>query len=854
MDAMDEQRQRNAAESLTERLARLFGADVDPHVSLTPISGTEPVEEVVSQLRREPGARQRYEVRGEIDRGGMGVVLEVWDRELRRSLAMKVALDGALDGVSDRRRVARFLEEAQITAQLDHPGVVPVHELGVDDDGRVFFTMRRVRGRDLREVLHCVHFALDGWNETRALTVLLRACEAVAFAHSRGVVHRDLKPANIMVGEFGEVYVLDWGLARVLGRAPSPDERDGVSTVRSDEREGPAASPLATSDGDVLGTPAYMSPEQARGRLDELTPRTDVYALGAMLYHLLAHEPPYFPEGRPTSQVEALQSLLRGPPRPLTEIRERVPVELVAICEKAMRFAPQERYADVRELAADLRAFLEQRVVAAHATGHWAQARKWVQRNRPLVVALAAGLLALVGGFATTLWQFQRAESRAAEASESALLANARADEVLRLSDLQRLSELEREAEGLWPALPEQALAMTEWLTRADALLGRLPSHRESLERWSAELRVEDSGDRATLRWQHERMVELVEGLTRFSDPLRGRRADVAARFALASSLRARSIDGAADVWREAIEAVRADPKYGGLELKPQIGLVPLGRDPDSNLWEFAHLLSGEPARRAPDGRLQIEEASGVVLVLVPPGSFLMGAQADDPAAPGYDPLALPGEGPPREVEVAAFFLSKYELTQAQWLRATGDNPSVFSPERFDPSWNADGSPGDLTHPVEKVSWLDCARVLPRLDLELPREAQWEYAARAGTVTPWWTGASPASLNGFANLSTFDSAASSASPQRADFADGRACHAPVGAFPANPFGLHDVAGNVFEWCAADFASSGEEPANHPRRGGGWVLGASLARSACRNVGVASFHSQSLGVRPARALR
>ncbi|MCA9317888.1 MAG: serine/threonine protein kinase, partial [Planctomycetes bacterium] len=187
-----------------------------------------------------------------------------------------------------RQQVARFLEEALVTGQLDHPGVVPVHELGLDPTGRVFFTMKLVRGEDLRAVLGRVHRNEPDWTVPRALGLLLRACEAMAYAHDKHVIHRDLKPGNIMVGRFGEVYVMDWGLARVLGR---PDARDlrlrpdvGTTASLHSERHEQASehSPLVTMDGDVVGTPAYMPPEQARGAIDELSPASDVYALGAI--------------------------------------------------------------------------------------------------------------------------------------------------------------------------------------------------------------------------------------------------------------------------------------------------------------------------------------------------------------------------------------------------------------------------------------------------------------------------------------------------------------------------------------------------------------------------------------------
>ena len=204
----------------------------------------------------------RYELREEIGRGGMGAVYEVWDTDLRRSLAMKVILGdtGSQLGTTAAKDEAlvRFLEEAQVSAQLDHPGVVPVHELGVDSEGRVYFTMRFVKGRNLREIIADVHAGREGWTLTRALGAIVKVCETMAFAHAKGVVHRDLKPANVMVGRYGEVYVMDWGLASAKGRERyaadirlQPDSGVSLTEIRTDRREAEEEldSPLMTMDG-----------------------------------------------------------------------------------------------------------------------------------------------------------------------------------------------------------------------------------------------------------------------------------------------------------------------------------------------------------------------------------------------------------------------------------------------------------------------------------------------------------------------------------------------------------------------------------------------------------------------------
>jgi len=315
----------------------------------------------------------------------MGMILRVWDEDLRRELAMKVVLGEsgqATAGEVTPKVLGRFLEEAQVTGQLDHPGIVPVHELGLDQRGAVFFTMRLVKGRDLKEIFDLVagHGSDKGgeeWTVTRVLWVLLKVCEAMAYAHSKGVIHRDLKPANVMVGRFGEVYVMDWGLARVLGQPDRHDlrlrrEDTSLTMVQSDRRADvshSADSVLFTMDGDVVGTPAYMAPEQARGQIDRLGPRSDVYSLGAMLYHLLTGTMPFVTADARVSQHMVLRWALEGPPRPVHSLKPDVPEELVAICDKAMAREPEQRYADMGALAEDLRAYLENRVVKAYRRG-----------------------------------------------------------------------------------------------------------------------------------------------------------------------------------------------------------------------------------------------------------------------------------------------------------------------------------------------------------------------------------------------------------------------------------------------------------------------------------------------------
>jgi serine/threonine protein kinase len=398
----------------------------------SPRSGQKSVQEL---LGRKTKNSERYVIEGEIARGGMGAVLRAVDCDIRREVAVKYLLDQA-----DPRKKIRFIEEAQITGQLEHPNIPPVHELGVDREKRLFFSMKMVKGRSLAQLLDELRqnskTREKEWSLGRLLNILVNACNGLAYAHSRDVIHRDLKPANIMVGDYGEVYVMDWGLAKLLKRegqavplasgvkAPavrvptatpvlaspnvSPKRSSKVETSRAGEAD-------LTQDGAILGTPAYMPPEQAAGKVNEIDQRSDIYSLGAILYEMLTLLPPVDKEG---GYLAVLMRVMQGeiiPPERRSPQRARagkVPRELAAIAMKAMAREPNDRYPNVEALRQDIERFQEGRSVSAKEDTFKELAWKLVKRNKMVSAFTTVLTVVLVWGLVAN-WLTQREADRA---------------------------------------------------------------------------------------------------------------------------------------------------------------------------------------------------------------------------------------------------------------------------------------------------------------------------------------------------------------------------------------------------------------------------------------------------------
>jgi serine/threonine-protein kinase len=368
-----------------------------------------------------PDERRRYRILGPIGMGGMAEVRVAHDEVLHRNVAIKILHPHRRENPSVIRR---FIQEAKITGRLDHPNIVPVHGLHIDQDGEVSFTMKLVHGRTLKELLDDVERTaaagkpLEEQLSLRGrLEAFSRVCEAVHYAHDRGVVHRDLKPANIMIGHHGEIYVMDWGIAKLIGE---PDE---VAAMQEEMGLDEELMIARTSHGTIVGTPAYMSPEQAIAA--PIDGRSDVYALGAILYELVSLKRMVAGE----TGTDVLSNVVHGHREPLpgTVPGSHVDDELAAIIDKATAPVPDDRYPTARALGVDLRRYLADEETEARPDNWLRGLLRWIGRNRQISLVV---FLAVTSGFALvaaySFWQRNRtlARSQASERASNALVSH----------------------------------------------------------------------------------------------------------------------------------------------------------------------------------------------------------------------------------------------------------------------------------------------------------------------------------------------------------------------------------------------------------------------------------------------
>ncbi len=359
----------------------------------------------------------------ELGRGGLGRVLAIKDQVLGRTVALKELHAEARSSASDTRtsmeQEARFLREARLSAQLEHPSIVPIYEAGRRLDGSLFDTLRRIEGRTLADALGAAQ-GLDA--RLKLMPHLIAMAQALAYSHSRDVLHRDVKPQNVMLGRFGETYLLDWGLAKVKTKP----QRTTIDAPQAPDITGGLRL-------GAVGTPSYMSPEQAAGKHDLLDERTDVWGLGAVLYEALTGRPPY----TGTSAIDCIQHILTDDVLPVRELEPAAPPDLVAVCEKALRRRPEDRYASAGELAADLQAWLEGRTVSAREYSSMSLLARLVKRNARTFAAVGALLGALVVSAGFFTWRLDRERREARELSTFVL--NVVIEDIAELPGAERL-------------------------------------------------------------------------------------------------------------------------------------------------------------------------------------------------------------------------------------------------------------------------------------------------------------------------------------------------------------------------------------------------------------------------------
>jgi serine/threonine-protein kinase len=427
----------SSASSVRQALQEVADGDVQASLARVPTADKPTGDGTVSYSSLgENTAGLRYRVLRPHACGGLGDVFVAEDTELHREVALK---EIRKDLAGDNQSRGRFVREAEITGGLEHPGIVPIYGLGQYDDGRPFYAMRFIKGDNLKEAIARFHRSDGPQRDPSERNVAFRellgrfvdVCNALAYAHSRGVLHRDLEPGNVMLGKYGETLLIDWGLAKQVGR---PDTvPGGEATLRP---SGTDSDGIATRLGSAVGTPAYMSPEQAAGKLDQLGPASDIYSLGATLYALLTGKAPF--TGEPADILRQTQQGDLVPPR---QVKANIPAALEAVCLKAMALRPEQRYRSAVELAADVEHWLADEPVSAWREPMAVRGRRWLKRHRVLVMAAATALLVGTLSLATATVllsavndELRQANRRETEARHQAETAQQREEKARRLA------------------------------------------------------------------------------------------------------------------------------------------------------------------------------------------------------------------------------------------------------------------------------------------------------------------------------------------------------------------------------------------------------------------------------------
>lgn len=757
----------------------------------------------------EPGARLGpYVLTRAIGQGGMGVVYEARDRRVDRLVAIKFVRPDLVVGRDSAE--SRFHLEALVASRLELPGICRVYEARLDEE-RPFIVMQLVEGDSLKakivqaakldaEALGSTCVGLEEITDddatqvipqqdrrreevdTRAIrasgdiTKVLRVIERVARTlhevHERGVIHRDIKPANIMVRPDGQAVIMDFGLAY-----------DESSTAEG-----------LTEPGQFPGTPEYMSPEQLSTHVMRLDRRTDIWSLGVTLFECLTLERPF---RSPTRRAE-MEAVLRKDAPNLGTRNRFVPRDLAVVVETALRKDPDRRYQTALEFAEELARVRRGEPVRARPVSRFERAILWTRRNPVVAASTIVAFLSLTIGLAVATTAWFEAETARQESDDRARELSRRQQLYDEMATASRVEKLNRTANDLWPRRPELVPAMQKWLADGEEVLATLASLAETFQA------LDQTEGPLTDREEFHKLV-LTRLVQDEQQTLLALREAMRRRLSVAETIVAGTAGESS--WAPCLEELRQSKEYEGLQFAPLVGFVPLRRDPKSGFWEFWLRESGaRPRMDRQKDRWRIGPETGMVFVLLPGGDeVLIGAQRGDPDDAYHDPTSGVYDQPVHPVKVSPFLMSRYEMTQGQWSRIMGFNPAQVSPHTGEGKRVA----ATPVHPVENVSWLDAHEATRRYGLRLPFESEWEYACRAGTDTQFATGSKLLD----ANVRRAPPGLSAQEVKRQEEAgDGYMHHAPVGSFAPNGFGLHDLHGNVREWCF-------NRPFHYPAEGG-----------------------------------
>ena len=834
-----------------------------------PISLKEPewCEALPTTVEGEPSVSLGgYDDMGQLGIGGMGEVRRVRDRNLNRVIAMKVA---NRELVKSSELLNRFIEEAQTTAQLQHPGIIQVHELGKLLDGRHYFTMKEVRGRTLAQIIYDAHNNQSEPQEEqyarvrmrRLIDMFYRVCEAVAYAHSRGVIHRDLKPENIMVGDHGQVLVLDWGLAKILGSSRKQSEKTSFEPVITDR----SASKWATMMGTVSGTPAYMPPEQAMGKVEQTDTRTDVYALGAILYQILSGKAPF--EGPDSHNI--LTQVVHSSPVPLCmqkSVFYPFPDELVSICERSMQYFRDDRYQNGNELARHIEEWLSgfrERERALELVVNAVQMDDEVRetyRQADNLRKEASDLLESIPTWASenekvSGWKLEdeadrlevKAEFRTFEAEQNLYGA---------LIHVPHLAEAHRSLVSHHKRSHQHAEKAHNLLAarRAEAYLR---VHLESLhildpERQQHEAYLKGTGFLSLLtdppecsvflyRWDsyNRRLIPMFEGSLGQS-PLNNVPVPMGSHLLM--------------IQAKGFETIRYPISIRRQEYWQ---CIPPGQDNPVSI------------KLPKEGTISDEE------ICIPPGWFVFGG---DPEAPGV--------GPRRLLWLDGFVIMRTPVTNRSYLEflndlvnqgltndalkyaprehygTRDDTPIIYKLDSM--GYFFPESEADLELPVTMVDWVDATEYARWLSQKtgvlwrLPDEREWEKAARGvdGRIFPWGDFLDPS----WCCMNQTHQTGKIPGPVE------------VEQFPTDisPYGVTGLGGNVGDWCENDYHADPSDAENKGCdldeedqsinegqdkvfRGGSWNRKEGLCRSAARDSCDPCHHKEHIGFRLVRPL-